>query len=555
MKTGEAMVQGRTVRDALRTASKLFQVDEEQLRVEVLDEGRRGLFGLFGRPVTIRVGLRPESKSRWRHQNQDLASDREGMAEVSDGMLHVYAPSGRGQPPVIIPTHGAVLRVNRVEVHGPRPVRAEEEAEVELVEEVHPAAVEVEVSADGLAARAKVSPQITIRYELMDQNAQNVLQLLTRQREERVQVITAAEVETSLAAKGVTFGIDHEEIPRAVAAVDGIARVVARGHPVREGRNGFVEYLFDRDLVEILYAEEERVNYWERCILPSVKEGEVLAVLHPPVPGCPGTKVTGEAILPAPVREASLRAKDGVLVGSGGRKAVATIAGRPILEGFREPYLKVVPLIVYPGDVDMRSGNLRFGGDLLILGNVNERMQVTARGDITIQGYAAGALIQAGGKVACRGRLIGCTVRSGGLRTFYTRVAPLLDELRKILDTIIRDVTQIEQYPVYRGRLEKDALDRIGRFAVGKKKLEISALANEYAAALEGADIPLPPAVRELAVDLKNWVLDTAQREASVSGELGAILSKEKQIGLSCRGRPFPVYPGKPGIARSGLRP
>jgi len=167
-----------------------------------------------------------------------------------------------------------------------------------------------------------------------------------------------------------------------------------------------VEYLFDSDPVEIVYDEDERVDYWERYVFPSVKEGDVLAVLHLPVPGVPGMMVTGKAIAPDPVYEDMLRVKDGVRISDDGREAIATIAGRPLIEDQGMKYLRVTQLMTHPGDVDMASGNLRFHGDLQILGNVTEGMQVSALGDVTVKGNVTGAVIRAGSRVICQGSVI-----------------------------------------------------------------------------------------------------------------------------------------------------
>ncbi|NPV70790.1 MAG: FapA family protein [Firmicutes bacterium] len=524
----EVVIQGKTVKDACLTARKILQAEEKHLQIEVLDEGSRGLLGLWWRPATIRAILRPEHTSGRR--DRDAEADREGMAEVIGGVLRVHGPHGTGQAAMVIPTPGAVLRVNGIVVHGPRQIREDEEVDVEPVEEVRPAGVEVEVSADGFTARAKVTPQVTVRHELVDQNPQSVLQLFTQHHEERIKVIAAADVEAALWTKGVTFGLNREEILLAVETADGVPRVVARGDPVREGQDGFIEYLFDREPVEIVYGDEEKVNYWERYVFPSVKEGELLAVLHEPVPGVPGRKVTGEIVLPRPTREVSLRVKDGVVIDDGGRKAVAAIAGRPVVEGYRERYLKVVQMMVHPTDVDMKSGNLSFRGDLLILGNVNEGMRVVAHGDITVMGNSSGAVIQAGGMVICRGSLIGCQVRAGGLKLLYNRLAPLLNSLDQILEQIARETNRIRQHPVYSDKLKKTDVSRIVRFLLEKKRQEINAIVTEYATALEKIDLPFPAVFRELPLSIKNLVLGPAGREESSTDELQRMLEKKVEI-------------------------
>ncbi|MGE5484078.1 MAG: flagellar assembly protein A [Ignavibacteriales bacterium] len=535
----EVIIQGRTVKDACLAARKILNVEEKRMRIEVLDKGFRGLWGLWGRPATIRAFLQPEHPAGKR--GRDAGEDREGMAEVVGGVLRVYGPHGAGQAATIIPTPGVVLRVNGIVVHGTRQVREGEEVDVEPAEEVRPAGVEVEVSSDGFTATAKVTPQVTVRHELVDQNPQSVLQLFTQHHEERTKVITATDVEAALRTKGVTYGLDREGILSAVETADGVPRVVARGDPVREGQDGFVEYLFDREPVEIVYGDEEKVNYWERYVFPSVKEGELLAVLHEPVPGVPGRKVTGEIVLPHPTREASLRVKDGVAIDDDGRKAVAAIAGRPVVGGYRERHLKVVQMMVHPTDVDMKSGNLSFGGDLLILGNVNEGMRVEAHGDITVMGNSSGAVIQAGGMVICRGSLIGCQVRAGGLKSLYNRLAPLLSSLDQILEQIARETNRIRQYPVYSDKLKKTDVSRIVRFLLEKKRQEISAIVSEYAAALEKIDLPFPAVFRELPLSIKNLV-SPAGREESSSDELERMLEKRAEIG-----RLLDSLPDQPG--------
>ncbi|MDI7247914.1 MAG: FapA family protein, partial [Bacillota bacterium] len=371
---------------------------------------------------------------------------------------------------------------------------------------------------------------VTVRHELVDQDPQNVLQLLTRPHEERAKVITAAQIEDALKAKGVTFGLDHEEIRRAADAADGIPRVVARGEPVQEGRNGFVEYLFNWKPTEIVYGDEERADYWERYVYPSVKEGDVLAVLHPPAPGTPGKKVTGEVALPRPVREAMLRAKDGVKLSEDGRKAVAVIAGRPVLEGRWAPYLRVVRLMVHSGNIDIKSGNVHFWGDLLILGNVTEGAEVCAHGDITIIGDATGAVLRAGGKVVCRGNLIGSRVRAGGLKSLYSRLAPILNDLEKILDWIIQETTKIQQHPSNRVRLKKGDINRVVRLLIERKKKELDAIATEYTTAIQAAGLPFPSAIRELVQDIGSITLGPVGRTEPILDDLKSILGKKEEV-------------------------
>lgn len=52
----EVTTVGQTVEEALQSALQQLDTTEEQVEIDVLDEGKKGLFGLFGqRPASVRV--------------------------------------------------------------------------------------------------------------------------------------------------------------------------------------------------------------------------------------------------------------------------------------------------------------------------------------------------------------------------------------------------------------------------------------------------------------------------------------------------------------------
>ena len=54
--------QGKTVDDAIQKALEQLEVSREQVSVEILDEGSRGLFGFMGsKPAKVRVSVREET--------------------------------------------------------------------------------------------------------------------------------------------------------------------------------------------------------------------------------------------------------------------------------------------------------------------------------------------------------------------------------------------------------------------------------------------------------------------------------------------------------------
>ncbi len=522
----QVLVNGGTIRDAQFMAQSLLQPEEIITEVEILSEGRSGYWGFFKRPAVLKVTI--DSSKTSRSIQKELK--QEGLAQIIGGVLKICDPTNGGNKSVVIPGDGAVLRVNGVVIRGSRSINESDDFDVELVQQTEEAKLEVEISSDCLLAKIKITPEINITHKLIDQDKQNVLQLLTNKHREEKKVITFQDVEKALQEHNVSYGIDYSKIQQAVAAADGDWWEVARGLPAQEGKDGYVEYLFQYQPVEITYGEEEWVNYWERYTFPGVREGDVLAALHPPEEGSPGMDITGNEIQPKPVKETYIRVKDGVKISDDGSKAIATTYGRPVLEGHGEQYLKIVRLMIHPNDVDLKSGNLRFDGDLMILGNVTEGMQVTAYGEVTIMGDAAGAVIQAGGRVFCKGKFIHTKVRAGGIKSFYNKIGGLLSELDEMLVWTIREAIRIREYSQHEHKFGEKHVDEIILYLIEHDKGQLESLTSKYASIINKEAIPFPIAIRELMQCVQQLVTTKLHKNKSLFDMVCAIVEKMKDV-------------------------
>jgi cytoskeletal protein CcmA (bactofilin family) len=70
-------------------------------------------------------------------------------------------------------------------------------------------------------------------------------------------------------------------------------------------------------------------------------------------------------------------------------------------------------LYVHNSDVDIKTGNLRFTGDVKITGNVCEAMEVHVSGNVEIQGLVTMARVVSGGKLVVYGNVISSRLRAG----------------------------------------------------------------------------------------------------------------------------------------------
>lgn len=155
----------------------------------------------------------------------------------------------------------------------------------------------------------------------------------------------------------------------------------------KEGENGKIELLVDLNKgAKVKEKEDGTVDFREKQEFPSVEKGQVIAIVHPPVPGIPGITVTNEPLPPKPTYPLTIQPGKGIALIEQGKKILATETGRPLIEQ-RGLIVRVsiFPKLVHSHDVNLLSGNIRFKGDLDVLGNVEEGMVVEADGNILIQ--------------------------------------------------------------------------------------------------------------------------------------------------------------------------
>ncbi|MBE0565305.1 MAG: DUF342 domain-containing protein, partial [Krumholzibacteria bacterium] len=177
-------------------------------------------------------------------------------------------------------------------------------------------------------------------------------------------------------------------------------------HPVPP-RDGRLEWA--RDFFATGWAVDEEsgiMNFWEKLERRSVAAGEIVARIHPPVPGTPGLNVYGKTIgVPKP-QQARLRGGKGVAetLEGGIRLFKATVAGRVrVVSGV----LSVDDVYVVKGDVSLETGNIHHTGCVTIGGDIKTGAVVEADGDIIVKGMLEPCTIRCGGSLAVTGGIVG----------------------------------------------------------------------------------------------------------------------------------------------------
>ena len=184
------------------------------------------------------------------------------------------------------------------------------------------------------------------------------------------------EIIQDLKHMGVNYGIDESVIDTFINERQyGKPYVIAVGKEPRNGKDGYIEYKFNRELKPRPKMNDDgTVDFHSLENVNHVKQGDVVAVLHPEDMGDAGTDIFEN---------------DKVFVSN------------------------VLELV----DIDNSTGDIEYNGDIMVKGNVLAGFSVKAKGDVIVQGIVEGATVTAGGNITFNRGVQGmnkAVIRAGG---------------------------------------------------------------------------------------------------------------------------------------------
>lgn len=219
-------------------------------------------------------------------------------------------------------------------------------------------------------------------------------------------------LKSALTDAGIVFGLDVEAIRKVTGSRKTLSReVIARGIPGKYGKPPKLDYKFPVDPYQIKGAKDdsEKVDYRDRGQLPYVQKGELLAVLIPGTDPIPGTSVTGREIKATIVMASGLEPGWNVVVED--ERYLAKINGGPRLDD--RGRIEVAESWVIRGDIDIRTGNIDYPGNVDIKGVVNPGFEVQAK-SIRVYGVENRSKLDARDEIVISGGILGGTVNAGG---------------------------------------------------------------------------------------------------------------------------------------------
>jgi len=474
------VAKGKNVAEAIELALQLLGTERSLVDIEILEVEKRGFLGLGNKPAAVKVQIAsgapvpPESTTLEQTvlamldeqpaepqedvvqpvtgQHSPKTGGRDGMVWVESGIVHWQ--DALNHYPTITPEKGLLLYRNGERVTGTTILMQQDEIRIDLEEELVETEWEIKVTPDKMKAVMAIRPGYRIRRRLQDQEPDSHLVLRLEESRETLHPLSQNLVYERLDELGIVQGINHQMIQLACQSTDASDFIVAEGTAPEPGEHGRLQFLLPLDVPvpDKLYERDDgTVDYRERVRIPTVKRGEVVADVLPPIPGKAGLTVTGETIFPDPVYPLVIKEGKGIIPIEDGTKLVAIESGRPeVRQSGQLVQLSIMPKIFHPDDVDLSSGHIRFNGDVEITGHVQEGMEVTAEGEIVLHQNVNMAKVVSGSSLHILGNVISSEIVAGKKNLLLAEMSRLLGDMTSQMRQLIAAIEQLYRTPAFK---------------------------------------------------------------------------------------------------------
>jgi len=387
---------GPTLEAAVNEAAALLNTHVRHLEYEIIERGTSGFLGAGKKDWVIRAYEHIAAKKKNKKENLiideeaefvEVIPDKDGDAFVQcrpDGVfLKVAPPVGKGRP-VYLAYVTQVLNDKRVNDFDSSMVER-------LVSEASNLYVKV--------AEYKHNPMNDgMGIVEIDEHEMKVTIMLSPAGQGGAD-LTLEVLKSMMIQNRVYHGVKEDVLTALADRPVFKERVeVAEGTKPQNGKDAYIDYKFETDPTKIKLKEgaNGRVNFKELNIIQNVFVNQELAKKIPAEHGVDGKTVTGK-ILPAKSgNDIPMPLGSKVRVGDDGDTILAEINGQVLLVSGK---INVEPVLTIEGDVNLKTGDIIFLGNVVITGNVEEGFSVKAAGNIEIKGTVSRAELDAEGDI------------------------------------------------------------------------------------------------------------------------------------------------------------
>lgn len=427
--------------------------------------------------------------------------DQNGSVMLRNGQVLVHNPKGLGKLPTISQGTNVEILINGEKITGPAVVNEDMHIEVQVVNTEPSFSLDLNISKNKMKASLTVRKKPGKRYDIEDIPSALKVCIAAKCEQEIWPEVELQQVLNLLHENKIIFGINEDAIQEAVAFQGRkISIVAAVGQEPTLGQDSEIVYIYQEQV-----SNQDSHLQSGKVFLLSVTIDEVLAVKQLPVAGYPGVDVTGETVPPREPKDEPILIKGGVRLINDGTVAVATISGKPVLEGSFHKYLSVDPVYVVNGDVGINTGNIKFIGNILITGSVLDGFSVDAGGSIEVWGDAMHAALYANREVTIHKKAISTRIQAGGLSVNYMQILQMLRVLQNRLESMFNAAKLLKSQPAFStADLKAKGEGQLVQLLIDFKYRDIPKIITAFVQTLSESNTVLDPLLSEVATALKD---------------------------------------------------
>ncbi|MEG6522446.1 DUF342 domain-containing protein [Desulfotomaculum sp. 1211_IL3151] len=361
----------------------------------------------------------------------------DGMAWVSGGKIFVRNPAEGAKKATLTPCKEIQIYINGLPMTSRIEVCQEDVIEVKPLSHTTQGHIKILISPDKMSAFLDIKKACISSYQLVDCPPTNNLLLVAEEKKDFVFNETYETLIDILKKNNVTYGINSIAIRSIIKNQPEGMLLVAKGLQPGVTLDDSIEPIYEKRKITDNQDLAETIDFKELYNIPSVTTGDVLVRKMPGKEGSPGITVTNTACKAKAPKVISLLSGLGVKITDNGLEAIATSNGLPHVKlANTKCIISIDPILNLPSDVNLETGNIRFNGHVSIKGSVENEMNVSASGNITIAKIVTGCQITAGGDVTIKGNIVNSDITGGGFIVICNTIKPLLYELLEAMEDL-----------------------------------------------------------------------------------------------------------------------
>lgn len=438
--------KGRNVEEAITKALKELKEDRDNVTIEVLEHPEDRLFGLFVKPAVVKVTLQTneetDSSVKEAEETDTPPPLQAGTIEISDGIVRHFATEE--SKPMLIPCENLTVMINGQQVTEETEVQPDDAIEIQSeVIAKEDGTFDIFVDDNKLTATLDIIVGFIEQSVPLDVKPATTVELKAKTVQTPYISFTKDNILQELKKRNITYGIDEKAIEEALDRKESGEQLIARGEPPTEGNDGYIEYHIQYEMSDHKpkLLEDGTVDFREIREIPVVQVGETIGIIHQPTEGKRGISIQNKPIQPRKVNEAIVKGRGFHIEDN---KIIALESGTIRVHNRAPIYqIDIIQKLVHNGDVDLKSGNLSFVGDIEITGNVEETMNVEADERILIMHNAHGAIIEAGSEIVVNRNIIRSKLTVGKVEDKELAIKDKTSELLNTIKSFEQSVLQL----------------------------------------------------------------------------------------------------------------